>query len=252
MMLATLLVAAALGQICPEPPSQDGPPPCAAANVPGCVPGYRRQVDQYGHVRYVCDARQAAPSPQPGPPARPAPPRYAPPPPSYAPPPPPEYAAGYRGAYEPAVLGRGRGVLGLVLMPGVASTVTSPHDGEGTGAFAVELRPSYGGARLRLAMEGGSFGRVAEVAAKYDFNDLGQIRPFVAVGLGGAAVDPDPAWRLEASVSAGLDLYVSRDFFFTLELKERAFAERSSNAYYGLDSGNLHQTAFFFGVGLYL
>lgn len=252
MTFATLLVAATLSQVCPEPPARGGPPPCAAANVPGCLPGYHRVVDAYGRARYVCDARQPAPPPAV---AAPAPaPGYAPPPaPGYAPPPAPTYVpppprSGYYGVPYAAT----RGIFGLVLMPGVVSSLTRPREGEGAGALGIELRPLYGGGRLRLGVEGGSFGRIAELGVKYDFLDPGPIRPFLALGVGGAAIDPDPTWRFEGSVAAGIDLYASRDFFFTLELKERFFAERSADAYYGLDAGHLHQTAFFFGVGLYL
>ncbi len=89
---------------------------------------------------------------------------------------------------------------------------------------------------------------MAEVAFKYDFNDGGQVRPFLAVGLGGADVDPLPGWRFEANAAVGLDLYLTRDLFFTAELKRRAFAQRSDAAQFT----DLHQTAFFVGVGFFL
>jgi hypothetical protein len=137
-------------------------------------------------------------------------------------------------------------------MPGVTSTPSDPNtNATGTGAIALELRPQVGGGRLRFGFEASRFGRVAELALKYDFNDGGQVRPFLALAIGGASIDPDPGWRVAASISGGLDLFVSRDFFFSLELKERGFARRSAAAAYGLEPGGLAQTAFFMGVGLY-
>ncbi len=257
-MLAPLVLAAALSQAsgpassCPEPPSRSGPPPCAAANVPGCLPGYRRRVDEWGRVTYVCDPSYAAGPPIQGPPPpegprgeapapAPAPPRYAPP---YSSPyaPPPSY-----GAAAPH-----RGPLGVVAMAGATTRLETNRDGESAGALALELRGPVSGARLRLGLEYAPFGHVAEVAFKYDFNDRGQVRPFLAVGLGGADVDPVPGWRFEASAAIGLDLYLTRDLFLTTELKRRAFARRSDAAAYGLEFTDLHQTAFFVGIGFYL
>ncbi len=246
MLVATLLAAAAVAQACPQPVTPGGPPPCAAANVPGCLPGYHREVDAYGRARYVCDTVAYQPptapaQPPPPPPAAvPAPPaRYG-----YA----PRYAAPWAAAPAPS-----RGILGLVLMPGVSSTPYDyAHDGSGAGAVALEVRPDYGGLRLRLSFDGSRDARAAEVAIKYDFLDWTQVRPFLALGVGGGAVDPDPEWRMTASIGGGVDLYVTRDLFFTVELKERAFAARAESAAYGLDTGTLHQTAFFMGVGLYL
>jgi hypothetical protein len=244
MLLASIVAATVLAQGCPEPPSRSGPPPCAAANVPGCLPGYHREVDGYGRVRYVCDQVSSQPPPPTQPPA------YAPAPPPSAPRAFPPVAPRYATPWAAPVPRRGQ--LGFLLMPGISSTLTTPREGTSTGALGIELRPQYGGGRLRFAFEASTFGRVAEVALKYDFFDWTQVRPFLAVGVGGASVDPDPAWRLSGSISAGLDLYVSRDFFFTLELKERGFARRSSSVAYGLEPGTLHQTALFMGVGLYL
>ena len=237
MLVATLVAAAVLGQACPEPPSRYGPPPCAAANVPGCLPGYHREVDAQGRSRYVCDAANPPPvAPQ----AAPAPPVYEP---RYQ----PSYAAPWVAPPERLRL------IGIVLMPGVSSNPSGIRDrGEAAGAIALELHPSWGGARLRLGLEGGKFGRVAEVALKYDFNEGHEVRPFLAVSAGGGAIDPDPVWRFEGSIAGGVDLYLSREFFFTLELKERWFADRAAGTAYGLEPTGLHQTAFFAGVGLYL
>ena len=71
------------------------------------------------------------------------------------------------------------------------------------------------------------------------------------MGVGGGAIDPDPNWRLTASIAAGVDLYLTSNMFFTVELKGRAFADRAGAADYGLDPGTLHQTTFFMGLGLY-
>jgi hypothetical protein len=121
------------------------------------------------------------------------------------------------------------------------------------GALALEIRPFSGGGRLRFGFEGGSFGRVIEGGAKYDFFDRGPIRPFLAAAVGGAAIDQNNAWRLEGAASAGLDLYLSKDFFATFELKERRFVQHSSSgSYYGLAPAPLYQTAAFAGVGIYL
>jgi hypothetical protein len=247
MLLASIVAATVLAQGCPEPPSRFGPPPCAAANVPGCLPGYHREVDAHGRVRYVCDqVAYQAPPPYEAPPAPPSAPPPVPPGARALPPVAPRYAAPWA---PPAPR---RGQLGFLLMPGISSTVTHPRDSTSAGAVGIELRPQYGGGRLRFGFEASTFGRVAEVALKYDFFDWSQVRPFLALGVGGASVDPDPAWRLSGSISAGLDLYVSRDFFFSVELKERGFARRSSAVAYGLEPGPLHQTALFLGVGLYL
>ncbi len=246
-MLAPIVLAAVVSQAsasasCPEPPSRWGPPPCAAANVPGCIPGYRKRVDAWGRVTYVCDAYAAAPPA--GPPPAPPPVVVAPPPPRYAPYAPP-YAAPYAAAPP-------RGMLGLVAMGGATTRLEDDRQGESIGALALELRGPTGGARLRLGLEYAPFGHVAEVAFKYDFFDRGQVRPFLALGVGGADVDPIPGWRLEANAAAGIDLYLTRDFFVTAEVKRRAFAHRSDSAAFGLEPTDLHQTAFFFGVGLYL
>jgi hypothetical protein len=73
------------------------------------------------------------------------------------------------------------------------------------------------------------------------------------VAVGAASVDPDTGWHPAASVSAGVDLYPTNNFFVTLELKQRAFTRRSTSVgSNGLEQAGLPQTAFFFGVGLYL
>jgi hypothetical protein len=259
-MLAPVILALAVAQGCPEPPSRNGPPPCAAANVPGCIPGYVRDYDRAGRVIYRCDpayARAPAPPQQYGEPeARndlpPVPPPYAAPAPAPRPTPPPPYARPY-GPYAAAPYRADRGNVGLVLMPGATTTRDRARHAEGVGAVGLELRGNHGGGRIRFGFESMSFGSVADVALKYDFNDRGEIRPFLAVAVGGASVDPDPGWHLAASASAGVDLYPTNNFFVTLELKQRAFTRRSTSVgENGLVQAGLPQTAFFVGVGLYL
>ena len=246
MLLAPIVLFAVLGQ-CPDPPSRYGPPPCAAANVPGCLPGYRRSLDAHGRTVYVC-AVNASPAPAPAPQAPLPGPRTSElgaggaPPPPYAPA--PQYAARYpTAAVDP---GR-RGMLGLVLMPG-ASTVDRGHTGDATGAVALELRGPVGGARLRFGYEFSREVHAAEAGLKYDFFDRGQIRPFLAVGVGGASLAQDPGWSPSGSISAGLDLYVVRDIFATIEVKQRAFTHDTRD---GFDISSVHQTSVFAGVGFY-
>lgn len=86
-------------------------------------------------------------------------------------------------------------------------------------------------------------------ALKYDFIDAGPIRPFLALGVGGARLDQDPGWRPSGSISAGFDLYLSRDVFATLELKQRAFTHDTGHS---LEISSVHQTGVFAGVGFYL
>lgn len=239
MMLAPLFLAAALGQACPAPDSRYGPPPCAAARVPGCLPGYRRQIDAAGRTTYVCDPAYAVAAPPPAPPAEPPPAAYAAPAPAPAPWPAP-------GAPEAP-----RGQVALVLMPG-SSTLDRGESGDAAGAAALELRGLYGGARLRLGFEYTRYTRVAEAALKYDFNDRGVIRPFLALGLGAARFDRsdlEGGWHPSGSVSGGIDLYLAPDFFLTAELKQRAFTYDTGS---GLDVSSLHQTSIFVGAGFYL
>ena len=252
MLLAPMIFAAALGQ-CPEPPSRYGPPPCAAANVAGCLPGYRRSLDAYGRVVYLCE-RSAYNGPAPGPGLNGPPPAPAPyEPEARAAPPPPfastqQYPSRYPGAPEPGpIRPERRGLLGLVLMPG-ASTVDRGRTGQATGALALELRAPVGGARLRFGYEFSREAHVADVGFKYDFFDRGQIRPFLAVGVGGGSLARDPGWGPAGSISAGLDLYVLRDIFATVELKQRAFTRDTSN---GFEFSSVHQTSVFAGLGFY-
>src|SRR3954462_732161 len=58
--LAPVLLAAAVSS-----GSANDPPPCAAANVPGCLPGYKARIDRYGRLVYGRDPDYAPPPPPP-------------------------------------------------------------------------------------------------------------------------------------------------------------------------------------------
>ncbi len=245
MLLASMILAAAVGQACVEPPSRFGPPPCAAANVPGCLPGYRPQVDPWGRVTYVCDrAAYQAPPQQPAP-SLGAPPDVAipPPAPTYVPPPGPP-------PYSPARPYR-RVQVGFVLMPG-ATTFDRGHTTDGTLALGLELRGPLGGAGIRFGYEYSNLVSVLDFAFKYDFID-GPVSPFLSLGIGGASIDAALAgaapglsrvWRWTGSISGGIDFALAPNMFATLELKQRVFARD------GLDASDLHQTSFLVGVGV--
>ena len=249
MLVAPLYLALALGQACPAPPGRYGPPPCAAANVPGCLPGYIRDRDEWGRVIYRCDPSYwGTPAPAPAPPS-PEPWAGPPPaPPPSIPPPPPAYA-------PQLAVSQPRGVVGLVFMPGATTTIgnghTDVHRTYWTGALALELRAPTGGGRLRFGGEWTEFAHLAEVGLKYDFLDQGPVRPFLALAGGAASFDGTPTWRFEGAGSVGLDIYPSRNFFITLEAKRRWFASRDDDLAYGLPAGSLWQTAFFAGMGVY-
>jgi hypothetical protein len=261
MLLADLLLTVALGQ-CPQPLTARDPPPCAAANVPGCLPGYTPTRDRYGKVIYVCSAPQAAAAPAPAPayaPAAaspPAPGYYAPPPPAYAPPA-PAYAPPTLAYPPPRAREPGRGRLALVFMPG---RTTDPAVGTNGGreldraaaAAALELRGRSGGARLRVQAQYTELGRVAELGLKYDFFDRSPIRPFVGLAVGGSLLDPDTRWRASGSAFAGLDLYLDRNAFLTAEIQGRRFANRNSDGQRGLDLSERRQTTVLVGIGMYL
>jgi hypothetical protein len=263
-MLTSVLLALTLGQACPEPPSRNGPPPCAAANVPGCLPGYRASRDESGRRIYVCDLaygrRAQAPAPAPReepPPAYSQPeqqyePQYPAPAPAY---PPSRYRGEPPGYEDVPVYREGRrGQLAIVLMPGVTTGLeeTARDKTNSLGALGLELRGQRGGARVRFALQYASFGRIADVTLKYNLVDKGPVRPFLGIGVGGATVDPDPDWRACGSIVGGVDLYLSKNVFLTAELQGRRFASRSSAATGGLEETNLKQTAALFGLGLYL
>ncbi|HTP24521.1 MAG TPA: hypothetical protein VMK12_02530 [Anaeromyxobacteraceae bacterium] len=234
MLLAPVVLAAVLGQ-CQEPPSRSGPPPCAAAAVPGCLPGYQRRVDANGRVFYSCDREHVAPGSE-----RTLEATFADPPPRI------RSAAPQRPPF-PSVDNEARGSLGLVFTPG-ATSPDRAHTAQATGAVALELRGPYGGSRLRLGYEFSSLSHQAEVSIKYDFFDRAALRPFVAVGGGAGYLEQDPGWRPTGSVSAGLDVYVTRDVFATFEVKERAFLHTSQ----GIAFSNVHLWSAFGGLGFFL
>jgi hypothetical protein len=260
MILASTLLVAALGQVNPSPAIND-PPPCVVARVPGCREGYRLRYDAHGRPFYVYDPGALPDSPPPGaapsqPPA-PAipPPVYAPrpvyPAPAYAPPPVYGPVPAYRSQQE------SRLQLGLVWAP---AGVTSLSDWDRTwraedryaGLLGVALRGPVSGAELRFSFEFGPLVRVEELSIKYAFNEPGAVRPFLGLGLGAAQLDRDlgldTRTRAELSLAAGLDFFVTRDFFLTTELKVRGFANRHDAA----SNTDLAQAVFFFGAGMFL
>jgi hypothetical protein len=242
MILASLLLASTLSQPYP-PPSRYDPPPCVVARVPGCREGYRVRRDAYGRTIFVYDPAAAADQP----PAAP-PPQI---PQQYIPEGPPAYAAPAAPPVYP------RGQLGLVWMPLGGTSIGNWDGGQEwydkyAGLIALELRGPTGGGRLRLLGEYGPVVRLAEIGLKYDFNDRGVLRPFLGVGVGAARLDPDygfdPGWRAALSGSIGFDFFLTRNLFFTGELKGRGFLERHDSE---PSSSNVSQLAAFFGAGIY-
>jgi len=249
LSLASFVLAALLGQ---ASPALSEPPPCAAANVPGCLPGYMATRDGWGRVVYVHDPDYVPPLAQ-GAPTRvtPAHSRVVMPgqPLSWD----PAAAAGTLNPVRPEPAPRSRGHVALVLASGVSTfpTYTGFDQGKGEGQIALELRGSEGGGRIRLAGEYTSFGKVGEVSVKYDLFDGFFLRPFLAVGLGVASINPDPSLRAAGSGSVGIDLYLGRDFFLTGELKRRVFMARTEGQAHGLVLDSAKQTSLLAGMGFY-
>jgi hypothetical protein len=243
--LVALLLGAAVGQVDPYARSSaPDPPPCAAANVPGCLPGYKARIDRYGRLVYARDPDYGAPAPKPA--ARPSPPYSQP----------ASWAYPTTGVPRPApepVRAEGRGHVALVFMPGVSSfpRYTRFDETKPEGQLALEFRGNDGGVRFRLAGEYTSFGKIGEVSFKYDFFDGFFFRPFLAVGVGVASINPDPALRAAGSASAGIDLYLGRDFFLTGEVKQRLFMEGTDGSAHGLVTSDRRQTSFLAGMGFY-
>ncbi len=254
MTTASLVLAALLGQACPTPSSRWDPPPCAAANVPGCLPGYQpRFSDRLGRIIYTCDRSYAGPvreslaEPQ----ATPAPPPPAVMGPAAAVAPPVAY-----GSYPVASpTPEGRGHVGLVLMPGVSAypaTTARLDRASSEGQVALELRGPEGGGRLRFSGAYASFGKLGEVSVKYDFFDGFFFRPFVGLGLGIASINPDPTVRAVGSASAGVDLYMSRDVFLTGEVNGRIFTEGTQGRAHGLAVSGQKQASLLVGMGFWV
>jgi hypothetical protein len=222
-------------------------PPCAAANVPGCLPGYKARIDRYGRLVYARDPNYA-----PAPPLRPvqqyAQPQYVQPA-SWAYP----VATGIpRPAPEPVRV-ESRGHVALVFMPGVSSfpKYTKFDDTRPEGQIALEFRGDRGGFRFRLAGEYTSFGKIGEVSFKYDLFDRFFFRPFLGIGLGVASINPDAELRATGSASGGIDLYLGRNFFLTGEVKQRLFMEGTQGSAHGVVISDRRQTALLAGMGFY-
>jgi hypothetical protein len=249
--LASFLLAALLGQAS----SISEPPPCAAANVPGCLPGYVARSDGWGRVIYIRDPDYVPPLAQAAPvrvmPAHSQvvvmPAQFVPWDGQSA------IAAGAMNPLRPERAQSSRGHVALVFMPGISTfpTYTRFSEGKPEGQIAVELRASEGGGRLRLAGEYTSFGKMGEASVKYDLLDGFFLRPFFAIGLGVASINPDPSLRAAASGSAGIDLYLARDFFLTGEIKRRVFVAGTQGDAHGLVVDPGKQTSIFAGFGYY-
>ena len=246
--LALVVVGAALAQgdgYAAGSPSD--PPPCAAANVPGCLPGYKAKIDRYGRLVYARDpAYYPPPAPQPNPY-----PQYSQPA-SWAYPVTPVATGTPRPAPEP-LQKESRGHVALVFMPGVSSypKYTTFDQAKPEGQLALEFRGDGGGMRFRLAGEYTSFGKIGEVSFKYDFFDRFFFRPFLGVGLGVASINPNAELRATGSASAGVDLYLGRNFFLTGEVKQRLFMEGTQGSAHGLVVSEGRSTAFLAGMGFY-
>jgi len=236
--LAFQLLPVLLGQACPTPSPYD-PPPCAASRVPGCLPGYRPQWDRSGRLFYVCNGQSVQPQAAVQTPlAAPMPVSVTEPPAVAAKPPPTE----------------SRGHVGLVLMPGVSAFPASDRGlqtSKPEAQVALEFRGSEGGGRVRLVGEWTSFGKIGELSFKYNFFDDFFFRPWLAIGVGIASINPDASIRAAGSASFGLDLFLSRDFFLTGELKGRAFAVGTNGPAHGLAISDWRQVSLLGGMGFY-
>jgi len=139
-------------------------------------------------------------------------------------------------------------------MPGVSAypTYTRFERAKAEGQIALEFRATEGGGRVRIAGEYTSFGRIGELSFKYDLFDGFFFRPFLSVGVGVASINPDPELRAAGSGSAGIDLYLGRDFFLTGELKRRFFMAGTQGEAHGLVVAREKQTSLLVGMGFYL
>jgi hypothetical protein len=116
---------------------------------------------------------------------------------------------------------------------------------------ALEFRGSEGGARMRFTGEWLSFGKIGEISFKYDFLEGFFFRPWLGIGVGIASINPNPDVRASASGSVGLDLYISRDFFLTGELKGRVFTAGTEGPAHGLAISDRKQMSFLAGSGFF-
>jgi hypothetical protein len=245
LALISFLLAVPLGQ--PIPKLSD-PPPCVAVNIKGCLPGFMPLYDKRGRLIYVRDPdyvpplAQDAPAPLKTVPLQSAPLEQRP----------ASLSPGLPPPRQPQAFSDQRGHVAIVFMPGVAAFPSSDYDNaKAEGQIAIELRGNHGGARVRLVGEYTSFGKIGELSFKYDLFDGFFFRPFLAVGGGVASINPDPDIRATGSASVGLDLYLSRDFFLTGELKRRLFMAGTSGSAHGLDVSDQKQTSLLIGMGFY-
>jgi hypothetical protein len=69
--------------------------------------------------------------------------------------------------------------------------------------------------------------------------------------VGVASINPDPELRAAGSGSAGIDLYLARDFFLTGEVKRRLFMAGTKGDAHGLVVAEEKQTSLLVGMGFY-
>jgi hypothetical protein len=138
-------------------------------------------------------------------------------------------------------------------MPGVSTypRYTTFEQSNALGQLALEIRGVQGGARLRIFGEYASFGRIGEIGVKYDFLEPLPLRPFIGLGVGAAVVNPDPTLRASFSASAGVDLYLTRDFFLTGEINGRLFSGGTNGPAQGLVISDLREMSILAGMGFY-
>jgi hypothetical protein len=248
--LASFLLAALLGQ---SSAAFSDPPPCAAANVPGCLPGYVLKYNRWGLVVYMRDPNYVPPLAQAAPVAlRSHPSELA----AQAPTPSwvyPTTQAPAPAARRESRAAEGRGHVAVVFMPGVSAfpTYTRFDQAKASAQIALEFRGTEGGGRVRLAAEYTAFGRIGELSLKYCLFDGFFLRPFLAVGGGVASINPDPKLRAAGSGSAGIDLYLARDFFLSGEVKRRFFMAGTQGEAHGLVVSEQKQTSLLVGMGFY-
>jgi hypothetical protein len=187
----------------------------------------------------------------------PYPPYPPPPPPSYPPPayaPPPRYRQAQAQQQQP------RGMVGLVFMPLGSATLSSDETGttyasQVHGALALEVRsPYYGplsGARLRFVGELSEHDRVLEASFKYNFLDPLPLQPFIALGMGAARLGPEVDWRAEFAASAGIDFFLTPNFFLSAELKGRAFSDPPASSLTAVYGNGVSQGIALFGLGAF-
>jgi len=156
-----------------------------------------------------------------------------------------------------------RGMVGLVFMPFGTSRLTAPdfdttYDAEVHGALALELRSPYpyspfSGGRFRFGTEISRHDRIFDVSFKYNFFDPGPFQPFLTLGVGVANLSPESDWRSTFSASAGMDFYLTRNFFLSLEFKGRGFGDPSRASVAAGDSYgyDVTQATALFGLGVY-